>query len=677
MLFQCQYLNTIMNYLKDVGQLYESVLILEMDNRVIDYLNRHKDKLPFDHIFGDKMRVAFPIGTDITAHSIMDDLRRIQHFDKVDLKKGEVVRKIKIDPKYGQGDFKEQKINIGKAISALKIAEEKKKKYLNWFALYKDNLESAFEKSEYVVVLTRSPVDVVRMSDHRNISSCHSRGSDYFQCAIQEAITGGAIAYIIGIDDFENLTEEDFQMNDLFRDSDRNSGIYGLRPLSRLRVRRLVDDDNNEVAIPDRQIYGDQSIPNFYNSLKQYLQSKQEISPDDFKEKYYIKRGGTYYDDSIRDLVAKYFNDEENTHDGSDFNRIYHDDDDTYGETSHKNLGLESELEEIKASYDEKLEYSEVFYHVEDDYFIMNAYSKIDVTKLHLPEDFVEEFDDIWKFKNGDYDDNENDIEWSKLYEYFDDKTYTKITKIELSPQMIKIWFDPEESVRDSSHFDSFCDDVRRFEDHIEDMVEDEDELIELFMEMGIINEPPPADKDFTMITDFMRNNEKFSNFKILGSRANKSFFIDVPHKYLVRNLVVKKEEIWDKIGNLSIVTDTIIKNMSNAHFKPSTPRDDSNQMKFDKFFESYVNPMLGIEFYVTGVTTILNYDRDLLTDKFQLKIQKMDNNNFEFVQFLNDMFPHIINALKLYCIEHIPNNEKIKKGYNYPALKRTYSKYL
>jgi hypothetical protein len=324
-----------------VQELYESVLINEMKEKVVRYLQNHTDQLPFDHIFGDKMRVAFPIGTDVTAQSIIDDLKRIQHFDKIDLKLGEVVRKIKLDPKYGQGDYKEQKINMGKAISALKIPEDKKKNYLDWFARYKDNLEAAFEKAEFVVILSRAPIDVVRMSDHRNITSCHSQGGSYFQCAIQEAITGGAVAYVVNMADFEELSEEEFQEDEIFTDSERGiSGKYGLRPIARLRVRRLEDDDENEVAIPDTKIYGDNSVPNFYKSLKSYLQRKQEsVVPDDFSNKHFKRRGGTYYDDDITSLIASYFSNDEDNYYQSDFKSIGHYYDDSGNEDRHRGIG--------------------------------------------------------------------------------------------------------------------------------------------------------------------------------------------------------------------------------------------------------------------------------------------------------------------------------------------------
>ena len=40
----------------NISDLYEKRLIREMDERIIEYLNDHKEDLPFGHIFGDDLR---------------------------------------------------------------------------------------------------------------------------------------------------------------------------------------------------------------------------------------------------------------------------------------------------------------------------------------------------------------------------------------------------------------------------------------------------------------------------------------------------------------------------------------------------------------------------------------------------------------------------------------------
>jgi hypothetical protein len=673
-----------------IQELYESVLITEMNQKVVDYLNQNTDKLPFDHIFGDKMRVAFPIGTDITAQSIIDDLKRIQHFDKVDLKSGEVVRKIKLDPKYGQGDYKEQRINMGKVISALKIAEDKKKKYLDWFARYKDNLEAAFEKPEYIIILSRAPIDVVRMSDHRNISSCHSQGGSYFHCAIQEAITGGAVAYVVKSEDFDELTEEEFQNDEIFVDTDRGiRGAYGLRPISRLRVRRLIDDDENEVAIPDTKIYGNQSIPNFYNSLRSYLQSKQSVTSTDFSNKnVYTKRGGTYYDDTIGDLIADYFSDDKNRYHSSDFKRIKHDHDDEYGEQRHSTIGLEDELKNIQERYNPQMTYTQADYYLYDDeaMFQPSGYSKIDISRFNLPDDvdlMVEDDYGIRDVKNGNKDDV---YEYSTLVEYLENKNDNRIYRIEMTNKEIEISFGEEEFFRDPDKFDTYCYYLKRFDDQIDDMLDDEDELLETFIDAGFIKIVEGEDKDFTMIEDYINMEEEpFDHLTISGGNIKKSFNVKFPNRLIIMEDIhnALKEAMRGMAHDLpKLQMQHIIKNLAMENFKPKSDENDIAQLQFDKFFESYTNPLDGIN-YVLSLGIHFNYG-DLEITNMTLNFPKMDNKNYQFVEFVDDMYSHIINAYRLsvlYALNTIGTHKnefyELSEKYNYPQLYKLYYKYL
>ena len=670
-----------------IQELYESVLITEMNQKVVDYLNQHTDELPFDHIFGDKMRVACPVGTDVTAHSIIDDLKRIQHFDKIDLKKGEIVRKIKLDPKYGQGDYKEQKINMGKAISALKISEDKKKKYLNWFAKYKDNLESAFEKPEYIVVLSRAPIDVVRMSDHRNISSCHSQGGSYFHCAIQEAITGGAVAYVVREEEFNELSEEEFQEDEIFTDPDRGfSGDYELRPLARLRVRRLVDDDGTEVAIPDTKVYGYTSIPNFYRSLKEYLHSKQNITSGDFKGQF-TSRGGSYYDDDVRSLLASYFDTDEDTYYSTDFPKVKHDWDDESSERSHAALGMEEELNDIKERYNSRWDYSSVDYYMydEDAFFTASGYTKIDISKFNLPDDVdlnIEDSYDIRKAKKGEYDD---DYYYSTLVEYLTNKTDLNIYRIEIANKEIEITFDNQDTYNNPDQFDTFCYDLERFDNSIDDMLEDEDELLEVFLDGGFIKTVSGGDKNFSMIEEYMESEEEwFDNLSIQGGDIRKSFTVKISDFDIMEEEGdAIKSAISGKAQFLSVGLKEIIKNLAMENFKPKSNEDDPAQLQFQKFFESYTNPLEDIDYKLTVDVDFSYYDIVRLK-YFRMVFPRMDNKNFQFVQFIDDMIPHILRAFQLNLLVMIKNMnlrpkefEILSKKYNYPQLYKLYYKYL
>ena len=94
---------------------------------------------------------------------------------------------------------------------------------------YRENPEKAF--IEYSIILSRAPIDVLRMSDHKNIRSCHSEGSDYFKCARAEAQGHGPIAYAVETRDLEDIDLDD---DEIFEDRDRRVG--GIEPVARVPI---------------------------------------------------------------------------------------------------------------------------------------------------------------------------------------------------------------------------------------------------------------------------------------------------------------------------------------------------------------------------------------------------------------------------------------------------------
>ena len=65
--------------------------------------------------------------------------------------------------------------------------------------------DTAAPSNEMMAVLSRHPLDVLRMSDIGKIHSCHSEGDSYFKCARAEAKGHGPIAYLITPEDHEKL----------------------------------------------------------------------------------------------------------------------------------------------------------------------------------------------------------------------------------------------------------------------------------------------------------------------------------------------------------------------------------------------------------------------------------------------------------------------------------------
>ena len=124
------------------------------------------------------------------------------------------------------------------------------------------------------VIFSRHPIDVFRMSDFTQITSCHSppsmKGEDRFDefniCALAEAYANGMISYVVTAEEFKNKdmeptqqTLDEYEDDELFYDPERREGV--LEPRSRIRIRRTAytDPDTNNViplAVPDQKVYG-------------------------------------------------------------------------------------------------------------------------------------------------------------------------------------------------------------------------------------------------------------------------------------------------------------------------------------------------------------------------------------------------------------------------------------
>ena len=125
-------------------------------------------------------------------------------------------KEIPAGPRKGEVIQRTDKLGMGKAIA--KLVKEKKidNELLDWWhqrqTYYtKDNnwreIEGLFsgEEVDYTVIISRHPIDVLRMSDVGNISSCHSEGASHWHCAKAEAKGHGPIAYLVPTSDYEKL----------------------------------------------------------------------------------------------------------------------------------------------------------------------------------------------------------------------------------------------------------------------------------------------------------------------------------------------------------------------------------------------------------------------------------------------------------------------------------------
>ena len=153
------------------------------------------------------------------------------------------------------------------------------------------------DNDKFSIIITRHPIDVLRMSDFNQIISCHSPASrtsayqSYYKCAVAEAQGHGAVAYVVETEELLSATdtgninsaEQEIQEGEIFAD-DKRPFTGDLNPLSRVRVRhvRYYDtdtpkryDDGQDLGMPEKKIHG-ADIPGIADTVTDWARSTQE-----------------------------------------------------------------------------------------------------------------------------------------------------------------------------------------------------------------------------------------------------------------------------------------------------------------------------------------------------------------------------------------------------------------
>jgi len=345
----------------------------------------------FRNLFGNKKRIAIPVETGAADGPIGEIVRLFEDNGwKIDFRDSlvskEITKTIPKGPKAGEKITQTKKMRIGKGLSLAqklfadyikysldtpltaddimpsggppteaqkkslmardKVREAFPESYVSASAMerrlskliefwneksefYRQNPDAAFQKeSPYVTILSRHPVDVVRMSDMNNITSCHSRNAGYFQCAVAESRGHGPIAYLVPREQFEqyfgvDLSETDPSEVDLdegdeeiFEDDQR--GISGLRPEGRVRLRKFVSkEDGRMIAAPERRTYAPHNRstpPNFLKGVTQWAMDSQKNVigdpkklADEFYKEEWVRHGGSYEDTQDGEVMSAMF----------------------------------------------------------------------------------------------------------------------------------------------------------------------------------------------------------------------------------------------------------------------------------------------------------------------------------------------------------------------------------
>jgi len=165
-------------------------------------------------------------------------------------------------------------------------------------AAYIKNNINELDSDKFSIIITRHPIDVLRMSDFDDITSCHSPASranayqSYYKCAVAEAQGHGAVAYVVETEDLLSATntgnidsaEQEIQEGEIFAD-DKRPFTGDIEPISRTRIRHVRYyegdeppkryDDGQDVGMPEKRVYG-ADIPGLANQVTDWARSNQE-----------------------------------------------------------------------------------------------------------------------------------------------------------------------------------------------------------------------------------------------------------------------------------------------------------------------------------------------------------------------------------------------------------------
>ena len=236
---------------------------------------------------------------------------------------------------YKMTDYYKMFTNQGDLAPAYKKDAQKFKEALDYWQKKADYIKKNADDTNdtYSIIITRDPIDVLRMADFKDIESCHSPpsrggGSEYYKCAVAEAHGHGAVAYVVNTEDLLLKTDTDnikeaqniIQDGEIFDDDMRPGGAgFGIKPISRLRLRQVryytsEGGEGTQLAVPEKRIYG-KEIPGFRNRVLDWAREHQETQMasvpregEQINLSQIVKFGGSHEDTNISSLISQLFN---------------------------------------------------------------------------------------------------------------------------------------------------------------------------------------------------------------------------------------------------------------------------------------------------------------------------------------------------------------------------------
>jgi hypothetical protein len=227
-------------------------------------------------------------------------------------------------PRAGETVMQSTSMSLGKVIQKFGTGDDQE-----WWSKHQNSLREMKNVQDYflkpwmndfkslgqrpVIILTRHPIDVARMSDFSMTRSCHSEGSSHFNCAIDESKGHGMVAYLIKGEDWEKVKDK-LNHDEIF--ADRDADIEGIEPVARVRLRKLFNKDTDEeFATVENRVYGI-NIPDFLPTVQKWARESQKdmwlgedgkIDPSAIANGDYILVGGDHLDTQVDDQLINMF----------------------------------------------------------------------------------------------------------------------------------------------------------------------------------------------------------------------------------------------------------------------------------------------------------------------------------------------------------------------------------
>jgi hypothetical protein len=203
---------------------------------------------------------------------------------------------------------------------------------------------------------------------------------------------GGLVAYLVKSEDLKDLSPEAVSGdNEIFEDRDR--GVDGIEPLSRLRLRRFTHEDGDlDLALPENKIYGMRNTA-FQEQVLDWARKVQEpvVGDERFRMSDFVRRGGEYADSQDSKLFNEFFGDNLDRGNTS-FGMPGEEEEDTAQR-------LRNEIEEIHTRWQNDLNHCSTYYEEYDEQhgaeiqFYWNGSMGVEIPKNMLLPERIDEID--------------------------------------------------------------------------------------------------------------------------------------------------------------------------------------------------------------------------------------------------------------------------------------------